>query len=405
MNSESGHSRCQFVELRSENGDAGSKNAVGSLYVHIPFCATKCVYCAFFSAPPSGNQIERYCSCLLTELETASEIVKAETIFFGGGTPSLLSVERWEEILKKMERLNLLDAKEFTIECNPATVSVDKARLWLDYGVNRVSIGVQSFDDEVLKFLGRIHDKNTALKTYDILRKAGFKNINIDLMFGIPGQTMDMWKKTICEALSLQTEHISAYELTPEEDTQYFKNFTAGAYSIDEDLVSAMYDELVEKTDSAGVYRYEVSNFAKGDAPDGIPAFACKHNINYWRGGWYYGIGASASSFLNGVRTKNISNTEFYCELIEKGKRPIAEVDNIPPLSRAGEIAGFGLRMVKGWGFDEFKRITGFDLKREWRNEIQQLVSLGYGIEDEKSFRLTSSGLRYADWAGELFLR
>lgn len=395
----------------AENGIAREKT-VGALYIHIPFCAKKCVYCAFYSALPSNNQIERYCRALLKELEIAVEIVRPKTIFFGGGTPSLLSIEQWKQLLSRMQRLNLLGADEFTIECNPATVSADKAALWIDYGVNRVSLGIQSFNDSILKFLGRIHDKKTALSTYDILRKAGFTNINIDLIFSIPGQTLDDWRQTLSEAVSLQTEHISSYELTPEEETEYFKKFSAGAYFVDEDLNSAMYDELVEKTYSAGLFRYEVSNFAKDTAKrdeqsesSQIPAYCCRHNINYWRGGWYFGAGASASSFLNGVRTKNVSNTNLYCELLENGKRPICEVDDIPPVSRAGEIAAFGLRMAIGWNFDEFKKITGFDMRELWGNEMERLVNLGYATRDEKSFKLTSTGLRYADWAGELFLK
>ena len=383
------------------------RKTVNSLYIHIPFCAKKCIYCAFFSAPPSGNQIELYCQALLNELEMATETFKPKTIFIGGGTPSLLNTKQWKKLLQGFERLNLLGAEEFTIECNPATVSDDKARLWLDYGVNRISIGVQSFDDNILKLLGRIHNKQTALNTYEILRKTGFENINIDLIFGAPGQTLDLWRKTIQEAFSLQTEHLSCYELTPEEDTEYFKSLNSGNYTIDEELVSAMYDELVEKAYENGLFRYEVSNFArnKDNVNNGIPSFACKHNVNYWRGGWYYGAGVSASGFKDGIRTKNVSDTELYCELLKDGKSPVEEIDKIPPLSRAGEIAAFGLRMDVGWGYKEFLNVTGFDLRSHWQKEMDHLIRLGYAVADEKSFRLTPIGLRFADWAGELFIR
>ncbi len=394
------------MQARNKYSAEPPLKAVRSLYVHIPFCAKKCIYCAFFSAPPFGNQIEQYCQCLLSELEMVAETLKPQTIFIGGGTPSLLNIEQWEKMLKGMGRLNLLGAEEFTIECNPATVSVDKARLWLDFGVNRISMGVQSFDDDILKRLGRIHNKQTALNTYEILRKTGFQNINIDLIFGVPGQTVELWRKTIQEALSLQTEHLSCYELTPEEDTEYFKSLNSGIYTVDEDLVSAMYDELVERAYENGVFRYEVSNFAsdKHNANKGIPSFACKHNVNYWRGGWYYGAGASASGFKDGVRTKNVSDTGLYCELLKCGKSPVEEIDEIPALSRAGEIAAFGLRMDVGWDYEEFLRTTGFDLRTNWQKEMNRLIDLGYAIADEKSFRLTPIGLRFADWAGELFL-
>ena len=398
-----------YINMQAENKFSAENpiKTVRSLYIHIPFCAKKCIYCAFFSAPPSENQIEQYCQCLLIELEMVAETLKPQTIFIGGGTPSLLNTEQWKKLLKGLERLNLLGAEEFTIECNPATVSDDKARLWLDYGVNRISIGVQSFDDDILKLLGRIHNKQTALNTYETFRKTGFENINIDLIFGVPGQTLDLWQKTIQEAFSLQTEHLSCYELTPEEDTEYFKSLNSGNYTVDEELVSAMYDELVEKAYENGLFRYEVSNFArdKANVDNGIPSFACKHNVNYWRGKWYYGAGASASGFKDGIRTRNVSNTELYCQLLKSGKSPVEEIDKIPPLSRAGEIAAFGLRMDVGWGYAEFLNATGFDLRTHWQKEMVRLIGLGYAVGDEKSFRLTPIGLRFADWAGELFIR
>jgi oxygen-independent coproporphyrinogen-3 oxidase len=378
-----------------------------SLYIHVPFCALKCHYCAFYSAPPKGDQIDRYCRALVKELEMAKDFLKPETIFFGGGTPSLMNIENWKFILKSLERLGLLPVNEFTIECNPATVTLDKARLWLDYGVNRISLGVQSLDDNLLSRLGRIHDRKMALDTYNLFRKAGFNNINIDLIYGIPGQTMDLWIKTLNEAISLQTEHLSCYELTPEEDTEFYRRLNLGEYELDEDLSASMYEELVERAENAGLYRYEVSNFGRGKPKDNysIPQFACRHNVNYWRGKPYFGAGPSAASFLNNIRETNISNTDLYCSLLEQNKRPIKETDKLEPLARAGEIAGFGLRMTIGWSFEEFLNTTGFDLREHWQKEMNRLISLGYAVADNDHFRLTSTGLRYADWAAELFLR
>jgi len=182
-----------------------------SWYVHVPFCARKCSYCAFYSEASSGELINRYVAALVCEMELLAADLKPQTIFFGGGTPSLLNLRQWEQILRSMDRLNLLGAAEWTVECNPATVSLDKARLLRSYGVNRVSMGVQSLDGAMLERLGRVHSRGMVFKSFDVLRKAGFENVNLDLMFAIPGQTMDIWSRTLNEAIALGSEHLSCY--------------------------------------------------------------------------------------------------------------------------------------------------------------------------------------------------
>src|SRR5436853_2201676 len=169
---------------------------ITSLYVHVPFCAQKCAYCAFYSEVSSGALVNGYIDALTRELELVAQDLKPRTVFFGGGTPSLLNLRQWEQILGAMERLNLLGAEEWTVECNPATVSLDKARLLRSFGVNRISLGVQSLEEELLDRLGRIHSREMVFKSFDTLRAAGFDNLNIDLMFAIPGQTMDIWRAT-----------------------------------------------------------------------------------------------------------------------------------------------------------------------------------------------------------------
>ncbi|MGD0253873.1 MAG: radical SAM family heme chaperone HemW [Verrucomicrobiota bacterium] len=388
---------------------------IANLYIHVPFCAQKCAYCAFYSEPSGGDLINRYVAALVRELEMVADDLKPKTIFFGGGTPSLLNFRQWEQILRAMERLNLLAAEEFTVECNPATVSSDKAKLLRDFGVNRISMGVQSLDEQLLERLGRIHTRGMVFKSFDILRHAGFDNLNLDLMFAIPGQTMAIWRATLNEAIAMQSEHLSSYEVIYEDDTPLFAQLQAGEIDVDEDLACAMYEELVERATTAGFQQYEVANFARDErtaiqSPDArpqnpIPNFACKHNVNYWRGGSFYGLGPSATSYVRGVRTKNWSNTQLYCEQLEKGKRAVESREELPPLSRAGETAAFGLRMVAGWPFEEFQRTTNFDLRREWPAEMSQLAGRGWGIISSDSFRLTPQGLRFADAAAELFLR
>jgi oxygen-independent coproporphyrinogen-3 oxidase len=400
---------------------------VQSLYVHVPFCAHKCEYCAFFSAQPHGDLVNRYVAALCLELELVAADLKPRTVFFGGGTPSLLTLRQWETVLETMERLHLTGAEEWTVECNPATVSADKAKLLRSHGVNRISMGVQSLDVALLERLGRIHSREMVFKSFDILRNAGFDNVNLDLMFAIPGQTMDVWRATLREAVALGSEHLSSYEVIYEEDTPLYAQLQAGEFDVDEELPCAMYDELVRFAGEHGFQQYEIANFAKAGRSAGvlercsavestalhhtpsphlsIPRFACRHNINYWRGGNYHGLGPSAAGYVRGVRTKNWSNTQLYCEQLEKGVRAIESREELPPLRRAGEVAAFGLRMNAGWPFDQFRQATGFDLQREWQPEIQELVGRGHGRLAPEGFQLTPAGLRFADSAAELFLR
>jgi len=380
---------------------------VESLYVHVPFCAQKCSYCAFYSEASSGELMSRYVGALVREMEIVAGDLKPKTIFFGGGTPSILNLRQWETILRAMEKFGLLGAEEFTIECNPATVSLDKAQLFRAFGVNRVSMGVQSLDENLLERLGRVHSREQVFKSFDILRRAGFQNLNIDLMFAIPGQTMEVWRDTLREAIALQSEHLSTYEVIYEDDTPLFHQLQAGEFSIDEDLACEMYNEIVALSALAGFQQYEIANFGQhmGDTGKVIPQFACRHNVNYWRGGSFYGLGPAATGFVRGVRAKNWANTQLYCEQLEQGRRAIELLEELTPLKRAGETAAFGLRMNAGWPFEDFKRATSFDLRNEWNSEMNELVQRRWGARDENRFQLTPQGLRFADAAAELFLR
>lgn len=389
--------------------------AVDSLYVHVPFCAHKCEYCAFYSGQASGDVIQRYVDALLRELELVAADCRPRTVFFGGGTPSLLNLRQWESVLTTMHRLGLGSAEEWTVECNPATVSADKAALLRSHGVNRISMGVQSLDEALLDRLGRVHSRDMVFRSVDILRKAGFDNLNVDLMFAIPGQTMEVWNRTLDEALGLGTEHLSCYEVIYEEDTPLYEQMKAGECDVDEDLACDMYEVLVDRSAEAGFQQYEVANFGRRrrvgestDRPDleaFIPAFACRHNVGYWRSRDSYGLGPSASEWVRGVRSRNWANTRLYCEQLEKGRRAKEFAEALPPLSRAGEAAAFGLRMNAGWPFEEFRRRTGFDLREEWAFEMTQLQMRGWAERTATHFRLTRSGLRFADTAAELFLR
>ncbi len=233
---------------------------------------------------------------------------------------------------------------------------------------------------------------------------------------------------TLAEALALGSEHLSTYEVIYEDDTPLFAQLQAGEFEVDEDLACVMYEELVERATGAGFRQYEVANFAR-DVPArstvhspqfnadnavtvgcglrtaDIPSLACQHNVNYWRGGSFYGLGPSATSYVRGVRTKNWSNTQLYCEQLEQGRRAIESCEELPPLRRAGETAAFGLRMNAGWPFEDFRRVTDFDLRDEWSAEMKQLTERGWAARDDQRFQLTPRGLRFADAAAELYLR
>jgi oxygen-independent coproporphyrinogen-3 oxidase len=292
-------------------------------------------------------------------------------------------------------------------------------------------MGVQSLDETMLERLGRVHSRNMVFKSFEILRQAGFDNVNLDLMFAIPGQTLEVWRQTLNEAINLGSEHLSSYEVIYEEDTPLFNQMRAGEFSVNDDLACGMYEELLERAAAAGLRQYEIANFAR-DVRTGspvslrseqavsfeerdseqprigsrhIPAFACRHNVNYWRGGSFCGLGPSATSYVNGARTKNYADTKLYCKLLQDGRRPIESSEELSPAARAGETAAFGLRMVAGWPFEEFRQTTGRDLRDEWGKDMKDLVDRDLGRIAADGFQLTPLGLRFADSAAEMFLR
>jgi oxygen-independent coproporphyrinogen-3 oxidase len=410
------HTRCAAPILSSPsqlsadillNHERSSR--VRNVYFHVPFCGRKCAYCAFYSEPGSRDLMARYVRGLCREMDSLAATLdrNLETLFFGGGTPSLLPIPLWEEIINHARRLGFAPAHEWTVECNPATLSRDKARFLRDQGVNRVSLGVQSLDERILDRLGRIHSRQAVFDSFDLLRHAGFDNINLDLMFGIPGQTLELWTQTLDAALALEPEHLACYELIYEEDTPLYLQLAAGTVRPDEDLAAAMYDLLIDRAAQHGLFQYEIANFARhlGPGPAAIPDRACRHNVNYWRGGSFLGLGPSACGFVGEIRTRNCADTDLYCSRLEQGQLPRDDADALTPLARAGEIAAFGLRMTRGWLFDEFRSITGFDLRRHWLDAMRTLVREGLGLLDHQGFRLTPRGLRFADAAAQAFLR
>ena len=371
------------------------------LYVHVPFCATLCHYCAFYSEPSKGDTINRYLDALEKEITHWTPSLRPETIFFGGGTPTLLNRKQLERVLSTLNSQLSTAPSEFTFESNPATLSLDKARLLRSFGVNRISIGVQSFDERILDKLGRIHSIEQALKSYDILRKAGFDNVNIDLMFALPGQNMADWEKTLRQAIALQPEHISTYCLTLEEDTVFWRLFQEGAIKPNEDQETEMYQRTWDILESDGYHQYEISNFARARDRTGArpcaPTHACRHNIGYWRCEDCVALGPSAAANRGNKRWKNISNTEEYIARIQRGDSPADFEETLDDATRAGEYVAFGLRMMEGVSASEFSSRFGADLTVLWTSELKSLFAEDLVRWNNDHLQLTARGKLLAD--------
>ena len=315
---------------------------VRHLYVHIPFCPKVCPYCSFYKEASDRNKTQAFLDALLTEAELSAGGLRPETIFFGGGTPTALSTPQLEYLISGLrERLDFSDVKEFTIEMNPATVSLEKASALLALGVNRVSMGVQSWDDRLLKTLGRVHSASQARRSYQILREAGCKNVNLDLIFGIPGQSADEWKESLERTVELGPDHISAYCLTYEEDTEYFERFTRGEFSSEEGRDADFFEAAMDVLSGAGFEQYEISNYAK-------PGRECQHNLAYWRGADYAGFGPSAFSTRAGIRRRNIPDTSEYIRRVQNHLDRHDFEEQVPSGLRHSEVVAFGLRTKYG---------------------------------------------------------
>ena len=272
------------------------------LYIHIPFCIRKCLYCDFLSVDYSDIIAKNYIRALCQELSLRkSEAQMLKTIYIGGGTPSILPEECFDELFACLkDNFAISSEAEITVEANPGTVTEQKAKKLISLGVNRLSIGVQSFNDNELKTLGRAHRSEDALKAIEIIKKAGFQNFSIDLMYAIPGQTEDTWTHSLLQSAGIAPEHISAYELTPEEKTPLHGLLESGALNMpDEEIVLKMYDLAIDYLKLNKYEHYEISNFA-------LQGSKCIHNLNYWNRGEYIGAGAGAHSFINSKRSRNI---------------------------------------------------------------------------------------------------
>ena len=371
------------------------------LYIHIPFCVRKCLYCDFLSFSADEKTKEKYIDALCKELMfIGKERCKTSlsSVFIGGGTPSVLPAGLIERVMECVKENFTLDRDaEVTIECNPGTVNEDKMKAYFACGINRISFGLQSVHDEELKKLGRIHSYEDFLGSYENAVKAGFTNINVDLMSDIPGQTVDSWTgtiKTICE-LKPAPSHISAYSLIIEEGTPFADMAEDGRLDIpDEDTDREMYHMTSRFLSDYGYGRYEISNYAK-------EGFECRHNLGYWTGVTYYGVGLGAASYYDGCRFTNTSDLPVYMD------DPIDSWKLDEKLTNADKMSEFmilGLRLTKGVSVDEFRERFGRKLTDVYGREIDRFKSEGLLIEEAGYIRLTEQGLDLANHVMQAFI-
>jgi oxygen-independent coproporphyrinogen-3 oxidase len=368
------------------------------LYVHIPFCARICPYCAFYKDLLDRSQTSRFCEALLRELElnesrrrtgNRRSLLRPSTIYFGGGTPTALNIAQLEFLLRGFhERLELSQLVEWTIEANPGSVSARKAALLKKFGVNRVSLGVQSWDDELLKLLGREHNAPQAKESFRILRDAGFTNVNVDLMFGLPGQTVDQWRATLEKTIALEPEHVSTYCLTYEEDTEFFLRQDRGEFRQDSDADAEFFEMKIGILEDAGYRHYEISNYAR-------PGFESVHNRAYWLGKDYLGIGPSAVSTIGMQRWQNVCDYRAYINRVLSGESTRTTSENLTHEMKRTERIALGLRTRDGISASELK---------DFAQETDELIGLQLLRKSNRNFVLTRRGKSLADSITEAFL-
>lgn len=372
-----------------------------SLYVHVPFCTTKCGYCDFYSVPITGRATGRLVRALITEMRCRIELLRhaVVTIFVGGGTPTVLSPEELARLLAAIrEAAGDRPAREFTVEANPDTLDLAKAQILHRAGVNRLSLGAQSFRPADLQVLDRLHDPASVARSVRTARSAGFEQINLDLIFGIPGQTMAAWRDSLRRAAELEPTHLACYGLTYEPGTPLTARRDRGRVRpCDEALEAEMFGTAIDELASAGFEHYEISNYA-------LPGCRCEHNLRYWRNEPYLGIGPSAASFVGGRRWRNVPDLDRYVAAVEQGARPEVESETLRPLAAIRETAMLALRMRDGIDVAAMRERFGADPLRLFAPLIERLRGNGLLLADQRAIRLTRRGLLFADSVAAEFL-
>jgi len=373
--------------------------AAAGIYIHLPFCRTKCPYCAFSSQLFEEQPAADYLAAVRQEvaLLAAHPWVQNRafaTLYLGGGTPTIYGGPELAALIALCRRSFRLPADaEITVEANPNTISIDKLRQLRTAGCRRLSIGVQSFADSVLQRIGRSHSAAEAESAVTVARKAGFTDINLDLIYGLPGQTLPIWQETLARALACAPQHLSLYELTVEKGTPFAHSAGQGFLTLpDDETIAAMAALALAQLSAQGLARYEIANFAR-------PGHECRHNRNYWRNGSYLGLGAGAVSCLSGVRLRNVREPKTYIRLLAAGRLPYAEAEILMRAPRFRESVVIGLRQTAGVSLTELEQRFGLDARRYYGPVLKNLQRDGLVEIVDHRLRLTSTGLPVANQA------
>lgn len=351
------------------------------LYVHIPFCHRICPYCSFHKHTPGGTDMAAFVDALLKEME--KQPLKPKTIFFGGGTPTMLSETHLERLLRGLrERVDVSEVVEFTMEANPRNVTESKAAMMRDLGVTRVSLGIQAWDNKTLKTLGRDHTYKQAQETWGVLCETRFPSLSIDLMFSVPGQSLDAWRETLDSTIACRPDHISAYNLNYEEDTDFFRRLKTGEFRMDEGRDVDFFNLAIDMLAADGYEQYEISNYAMHE-------FRSVHNEAYWFGADYLGIGPGAFSTIGGKRWHNVKDTPRYMQMTLAGEDTATEIEELTPENRRTERFGLELRTSRGLPLDL--------IAPESRKMLDTLRDQGLLSFDESHVRLTRAGKPLVD--------
>ena len=368
-----------------------------SAYVHIPFCTQICYYCDFSKVFIKNQPVDAYLEHLIQETRSY-EIGKLRTLYIGGGTPTALSAQQLAYLLTELPKvMDLSEVEEFTIEANPGDLDTDKIAVLKDSQVNRVSLGVQTFDNKMLKKIGRSHQEQDIYDNIRYLKQAGFDNISIDLIYALPGQTMDQVKENVAKAIDLDIPHMSLYSLILENHTVFMNRMRRGKLPLPkEELEAEMFEYIIEELEKAGFEHYEISNFSK-------PGFESRHNLVYWDNAEYYGLGAGASGYVDGIRYKNHGPIRHYLEAVEAGKARITE-EHLTLEEKMEEELFLGLRKKTGVSKARFEEKFGVSFDQRYGQVVASLTEQGLLVPDDKQVRMTKRGLFLGDTVAEKFI-
>lgn len=388
------------------------------LYIHIPFCVKKCAYCDFLSAPAGELEQRKYVDALIKEIEFNQDEFSGylvRTVFMGGGTPSVLKGEETARIFQALRgNFHVDENAEITMEVNPGTVTKEKIVQWKERGVNRLSMGLQSVNDEELRMLGRIHTYEQFLDTWRLVRAGGFDNVNIDLISAIPGQTAESWERTLRTAAELGPEHLSAYSLIVEEGTPFYDRYGKNSGNTgnwpplpDEDTERRIYEDTARILKEYGFHRYEISNYAR-------PGYECRHNLGYWERREYLGLGLGASSLIGNQRFHNTADMEKYlnvCKDMEKGKEQFGrrtflheDMEELSEKDCMEEFMFLGLRKTAGVSCSEFRKLFGKNVEEVYGEPIRRFTEQGLLKGEGDMLRLTERGIDVSNYVFSEFL-